>query len=108
MTNNSGSVNYLFTGNGSFTYEFEDGHGNTGSVTATVTWIDKDAPYATSVVYNPSTPTSGNVVVTLTINEAVQAISGRTGGPTVRTKTYTTNTTETITFYDLVGNQGQT
>jgi polyphosphate kinase 2 (PPK2 family) len=34
----------LFTGNGSFIFEFEDLAGNTGSITATVSRIDKDGP----------------------------------------------------------------
>jgi hypothetical protein len=39
ITNNGGSASYLFTGNGSFTFEFEDDYGNIGSETATVSWI---------------------------------------------------------------------
>ncbi|MEI6673235.1 MAG: hypothetical protein WCL02_08215 [bacterium] len=37
----------LFTGNGGFTFTFSDLAGNTGSTTATITWIDKTAPTAT-------------------------------------------------------------
>lgn len=33
-----------FTGNGSFTFEFMDGYGNTGQETASVTRIDTQAP----------------------------------------------------------------
>ena len=74
MTNNGGSTGYTFTGNGTFTFTFEDGYGNTGSEQASVTWIDKEAPYATSLNYSPNTNTNGNVTVTMTINEAVQSI----------------------------------
>jgi Beta-1,4-xylanase len=44
ITNNGGSASYTFTQNGSFTFEFVDAAGHTGSVTATVSNIDKTAP----------------------------------------------------------------
>lgn len=39
ITNNGGSSSYVFNENGSFTFEFQDVVGNTGTVTATVDWI---------------------------------------------------------------------
>jgi len=39
ITNNNGSNKYVFTKNGSFTFTFTDLAGNTGSSTATVSWI---------------------------------------------------------------------
>ena len=53
ITNNGGSANRTFTTNGSFTFDFEDAYGNTGSTTATVDRIDKVAPVVT---INGSTP----------------------------------------------------
>lgn len=44
ITNNGGSDVHTFTGNGSFTFQFTDTLGSTGSVTATVSNIDKTAP----------------------------------------------------------------
>ncbi len=44
VTNNSGNTTYTFTENGTFTFEFVDLAGNTGSATATVSNIDKTAP----------------------------------------------------------------
>jgi parallel beta-helix repeat protein len=44
VTNNEGSETYVFTGNGSFEFIFADFAGNGGSVTATVSNIDKTAP----------------------------------------------------------------
>ena len=44
VANNEGKINYTFTANGSFTFEFVDASGNIGSVTATVNNIDKEAP----------------------------------------------------------------
>jgi len=44
ITNNWGSATYTFTGNTTFTFEFEDASGNTGSTLARVDWIDPWAP----------------------------------------------------------------
>ena len=104
VTNNEGNTGYTFTANGSFTYEFVDSYGNTGSETATVDWIDKTAPTATSVSYSPDGNTNQPVEVTLVIDENVQEIVGWTGSGTTWRKTYAENTTETVIFYDLVGN----
>ena len=41
VTNNNGNTTYTFTENGTFTFEFMDRAGNTGSAVANVTWIDK-------------------------------------------------------------------
>jgi trimeric autotransporter adhesin len=49
ITNNSGNPTYTFTNNGTFTFEFTDAAGNTGSATATVTNIDTIAPDITLV-----------------------------------------------------------
>jgi hypothetical protein len=75
VMNNSGSTNHTFTGNGSFTFDFSDHVGNTGSALATVTRIDKTSPEALSVIYSPNTATSGSVTVTLTLSELVEVIS---------------------------------
>lgn len=44
ITNNNGKSSYTFTENGSFTFEFKDAAGNTGTAVATVNNIDKEAP----------------------------------------------------------------
>ena len=51
ITNNSGSGVYTFSANGTFTFLFVNDVGNTGSVAATVSNIDKTAP----VISNKST-----------------------------------------------------
>ena len=66
ITNNGGSDSYTFTANGSFTFNFTDTTGNTGSVTATVNNIDKTQPADPAISTNPTTPTSGDVTVTIT------------------------------------------
>jgi large repetitive protein len=53
VTNNSGSPTYSFTENGSFTFEYADEDGNEGTMTATVSNIDKIAPVL-KVTLSPS------------------------------------------------------
>lgn len=65
VTNNGGLLTYIFTQNGEFTFEFQDGAGNPGSATATVDWIDKTPPIAT-VTGLPESPTELDWI-TLTI-----------------------------------------
>ncbi len=49
ITNNGGANTYVFTANGSFTFEFVDPSGNTGSSTAVVANIDNVNPIILSV-----------------------------------------------------------
>ena len=49
IVNNFGSETHVFTGNGSFVYQFVDKVGTTWTITATVTWIDKTVPIFTWV-----------------------------------------------------------
>lgn len=64
ITNNNNSTSYIFDKNGSFTFEFVDSKGLTGSATATVSWIDKEKP-TSEVKYNPSSNTNKDVTATL-------------------------------------------
>ena len=64
ITNNNGNDSYVFTENGSFTFEFEDEQGIKGSVTATVDWIDKQAPTA-EIKYSPDSKTNKEVTASL-------------------------------------------
>lgn len=58
-----------FTQNGSHTFTFTDkSTGKSGSATATVDWIDKEAPKA-HVEYSTKEPTTGEVVAQLKIDE---------------------------------------
>jgi hypothetical protein len=112
LVTSTGGASHLFTGNGEWLFTFSDPAGNTGSALASVSGIDKEAPKATNVTYAPplGTPTSGQVFVTLTTNELITKPdnwSGLAEGTTF-TRYYANNTTETVFFYDLVGNQGYT
>lgn len=53
ITNNGGLDTYTFTANGSFTFEFADTAGNTGTAEAVVTNIDKVLPTVDFQVSNP-------------------------------------------------------
>lgn len=53
VINNGGSPTYRFTENGSFTFEYADEDGNEGTMTATVSNIDKIAPVL-KVTLSPS------------------------------------------------------
>lgn len=73
ITNNNGSDTYVFTeeGSHSFTFEFiDDDTGKTGTATATVDWIDKQAPTAT-IEYDVNTATNGSVFATLKPSEDI-------------------------------------
>lgn len=99
ITNNGWSPLYVFTNNGSFTYYFEDGDGNTGSITATVDWIDNTAPTATWI-YSTIDVTSGNVMVAITGFSEVVTWLNATG------YVFSDNGTFTFMFYDLAWNMG--
>jgi hypothetical protein len=60
-----------FTGNGTFTFEFEDSYGNTGTETAMVNRIDRTLPAVVSVTYTPTTPTAEKSLVTMVFNKSV-------------------------------------
>ncbi|PLX34252.1 MAG: hypothetical protein C0604_01940, partial [Clostridiales bacterium] len=71
VINNGGSSQYEFTTNGSFTFEFRDAAGNTGSKAAEVTLIDTLAPNAPAIHLNPESGVStGSVEVSLTHDES--------------------------------------
>jgi predicted transcriptional regulator len=101
VTNNGEQRTYTFTGNGSFTFEFVDPAGNTGSVTATVNNIDKAPPIA-DVSYSTTAPTVGAVVVNL---EPSEPITVKNNGGAL-SYTFTENGTFTFEFVDQVGNPG--
>ncbi|GHV24625.1 hypothetical protein FACS1894176_01350 [Bacteroidia bacterium] len=100
----------IFATNTGYTQTFSDLVGNMNSTGIAINRIDKTAPYATNLSYNPSTNTNGSVTVTLTTNETVHLPVGRNGNVTgtTFTKTYSANETTSVAFYDLAGNLGST
>jgi len=101
ITNNSWSTEYIFTGNGSFTFNFTDAVGNTWSETATVNWIDTTTPTAT-IDYAPATATNGNVIATLTWFTKTWVTVTNNGF--LDTYTFTGNGSFTFEFEDALGN----
>jgi hypothetical protein len=88
-------------------FTITDTVGNTGTAEIHINYIDKTAPTAINLTYNPSSYTNTGVEVTLETSEWVYLPAGRNGNATgtMFTKTYATNTTGTVTFYDHVYNQ---
>ncbi|GHV24610.1 hypothetical protein FACS1894176_01300 [Bacteroidia bacterium] len=95
----SGGYVHTFSSNGSFTFTFIDGVGNTGSILATVNTIDTIAPIGT-ISYDITIPTNGDVVASLSGNESIVVTNN--GGST--DYTFTGNGTFTFQFRDLAGN----
>ena len=65
VTNNNGLYEYTFDDNGEFVFEFSDIAGNTGTMTATVDWIDRNQPIAAVILSNENWTTE-DVIVSLT------------------------------------------
>jgi hypothetical protein len=77
--------------------------------TASGSVFDTTPPAALAVLYTPATVTSGNVVVTLFVNEPVAPIDGRNGGTgQIFTRVFTGNFSGEVQFADLAGNGGMT
>jgi len=91
---------YTFTENGTHTFYYEDEAGNTGSITAEVTWIRKEAPVGT-IKYSTTNPTNQDVTATIVFDEdEVRVIGGET-------HTFTKNGKYTFEYVDSLGNVGK-
>ncbi len=96
---NGGKMEYIFTQNGEFTFEFEDYAGNIGSKTAYVTWMDKIPPVV-SLEYSNKEKTNKPVDVTLKVEE--NSIIMNNGGS--HRRTFYTNGEYTFNVRDEAGN----
>lgn len=71
--------------------------------------IDRTPPTAVSLFYVPKVSTAGSVEVTLALDSVVAPIVGWEGGTgQLFTRTYATNISDTVQFFDLAGNVGST
>ncbi|HPC34832.1 MAG TPA: hypothetical protein PLP73_04130, partial [Candidatus Absconditabacterales bacterium] len=102
ITNNSGNNEYIFTGNGNFTFEFQDLAGNTGEETATVDWIDK-TPVTGTVNYSTTGATNQPVTATIIFNKTGVTIINNSGN---NNYIFTGNGNFTFEFFDSYGNTG--
>jgi len=92
------SWTHTFTGNWSYIFTFADTYWNTGSETATVTWIDK-SPVTGTVIYSTTWRTSGNVTAEITwFNKTWVIITSSW------THLFTGNWSYLFTFTDAYGN----
>lgn len=109
VTNNDGSLTYVFTENGEFTFEYIDAAGNTGSITAKVDWIVNDVPIVPDPD-NPEVPDVNDVVIECDKTQKDKAIVTITvPGQTVTfvdgngTFEFTKNGTYEVKYYDEKG-----
>ncbi|WP_433745114.1 S-layer homology domain-containing protein [Falsibacillus pallidus] len=72
VTNNDGNNSYVFTDNGSFTFQFTDAAGNPGSANATVANIDKNSP----IVIGVANGGLYNTEKTISFNEGTATLNG--------------------------------
>ncbi len=101
ITNNNGSDTYIFTDNGTFTFEFiDDVSGKTGTAEADVNWIDRVAPTAT-IEYSIETMTNDEVVAKLIPSEEVTILNNPDD-----IYTFEENGELTFEFQDKAGNKG--
>ena len=97
-----GGNTHTFTENGSFTFEFEDEAGNTGTTIATVNNINKDLPKPT-ISYDITELTNQNVIATVIFDKENVRITNNNGS---NTYTFIENDTFTFNFEDEEGNTG--
>ena len=100
ILNNGGSNTHVFAENGSFEFEIQNAAGTKGTVAASVTWIDKEAPTAT-ITYSPHKLTNQDVIAAITPSEEVTVTSD--GG---LSHTFPENGSFTFEFEDEAGNKG--
>ena len=100
ILNNGGSNTHVFAENGSFEFEIQNAAGTKGTVAASVTWIDKEAPTAT-ITYSPHKLTNQDVIAAITPSEEVTVTSD--GG---LSHTFPENGSFTFKFEDEAGNKG--
>ena len=101
VDNNNGSNEYIFTKNGSFTFEYTGEFGVKGEATATVDWIDKDVPIG-EIEYNITESTANPVRATLKTNEEVEILNNNGNE-----YTFTENGSFKFEFVDKAGNKGE-
>lgn len=113
ITNNNGSFSYTFTENGTFTFEYVDQSGKKETITATVTWIDKEQPtfevrYDYADPNDPDYVTNQSVTATLISSEDIIIVndSNSTVYGSVFTYVFDENAVITLFYHDRAGNIG--
>lgn len=113
ITNNNGSFSYTFTENGTFTFAYVDQSGKKETITAEVTWIDKEQPtfevwYDYADPENPDYVTNQSVTATLISSEDIIIVndSSSTVYGSVFTYVFDENAVLTLLYHDRAGNTG--
>ncbi|MCM1052409.1 MAG: NPCBM/NEW2 domain-containing protein [Ruminococcus sp.] len=104
ITNNDGKNTYIFSENGSFTFEYVDIRGNKAIKEVTVDWIDKIAPIGT-VTYDKTEKTNQDITATITFDKENVTITNNEGK---NEYTFTENGEFTFEYVDEAGNVGST
>lgn len=94
-----GDTSYTFTENGTHDFIIRDAAGNTATIQAKVTWIDKEAPVL-GVTFDKDSATNTNVVATLNGYDNTDTILDGSNG----VYTFTENGTYTFKVQDAAGN----
>ena len=113
ITNNNGSFSHTFTENGSFTFEYTDQSGKKETITAEVSWIDKELPafevwYAPADIANPDFLTNQSVTATLISSEDIIIVNDSKSNVYTSVFTYVFDKNDVITliYHDKAGNSG--
>ena len=108
LSENGQELRKKYSENTTETVIVKDELGNEKEIEIIINNIDKQAPEET-IEYSTKNPTKSNVQVTITANETVKEIEGWSLDATgkILTKTYSQNTSETITLEDLAKNTKQ-
>ena len=102
ILNNGGSNTYVFTENGSFEFQYISKEGLTGYITATVDWIQREAPEA-RVEYDIIELTNKNVTATLVCDEEIEIVNNDGNNKYV----FTENGEFEFIYTDRAGNEGR-
>ncbi|MCH5184415.1 MAG: discoidin domain-containing protein, partial [Oscillospiraceae bacterium] len=113
ITNNDGKFSYTFTENGTFTFAYVDQSGKKETITAEVTWIDKELPtfevrYDYADPKDPNYVTNQSVTATLISSEEILIVndSSSTTYGSVFTYLFDENAAVTLLYHDRAGNAG--
>ncbi|QKJ22725.1 Ig-like domain-containing protein [Poseidonibacter lekithochrous] len=102
-TKTNTNIKKIYSNNVDETIVFSDKAGNTTNKKVVISNIDKTVPIA-SITYSTTSLTKEDILVTITLSKDVNTIEGWNKNAKVFTKTYSVNTSETITFSDSAGN----
>jgi len=108
LSDNKKKLTKTYTENTSETITIFDSIGNELKVQIKIENIDKTVPIL-QISYNETKLTNKNVIATITANEQIKEINGwkLSDNKKILTKTYTENTSETVTISDLIGNESK-